>query len=197
MDTRFYKISILGFRFLRRIRKLIIKRGGGARAFKELNLLNFNLTPGLMAAIKTAGGPKDRKFFNPFVFIVRNLRTHFFLRKHTKFRKTRLIPGILFKRRRLRVIGRWFMKSVKAKNERRFRDCLMGAAVETINNEGPAIDIRNAFNEQVFASKVNIIVRKRRRTRGRRKLKTLTDLKIKRLERNEKRKKLIKQKTFR
>jgi ribosomal protein S7 len=149
------------YKFTRRLMKLTTKRGGRLRAFRNLQILLHSVK--LSRKQKILLRSKKRVRQNPVFTAVSNLKTYFFLRKFTKARKTIFLPGILAKRRRLRVAARWLALSVKKAPERRLYERFLAAINETARGAGLARQTRNAFNKSVGISKANLNTRRRHR----------------------------------
>jgi len=97
--------NVMTYKFLRRLRYLITKRGGKQRAFNSLLLVQYSLKPKAKALFQSNRFANNR-LRDPFFRVLKKLRVYFFIRKFTKNRKTLLLPGILRKRKRIRVIAR-------------------------------------------------------------------------------------------
>ena len=150
--------GIMAYKFLRRVSFLLTKRGGRLRAFKFLvllrNLTSVEMLPGsFMRHAEKARNTKDI-----FVRIMKNLKTYFFLRKFTKGRKTTLIPGILYKRKKIKVIARWFLASLRKKKlGRPLLEKLLENTRNVYYGQGASQELQMRFNLQVRDSKINII----------------------------------------
>jgi hypothetical protein len=93
--------DILVYKFLRRVLHLLTKRGGKHRAFQNLDLVLNAVRKSALQEFRSS-----QCTINPILKVILSLRTYFSLRKVTKRRKTLLIPGILPKEKRIRVIAR-------------------------------------------------------------------------------------------
>lgn len=165
---RVFRKNNLIFLLCRRLIKLLTKRGGRLRAYKNLQNTLYALKPtrrqvSLFRESSFRVGGKKAKIKSPILLALKKLRTYFFLRKFTKSRKTIFIPGILPKRRRIRVIARWLAAAASRGSERTLQDRLFGAITQASKGQGPAKHMQLAFNKSVKVNKVNLRANNRRR----------------------------------
>jgi ribosomal protein S7 len=95
--------------------------------------------------------------------LLKNLRPKFSIRKKMVGRRMILLPGILPKFKKLRVVARWLVRALYLKRERSLTREWLRLLQETVQNEGPSVKFKEQFEITVSHNLNNLRTGRRRR----------------------------------
>lgn len=152
---KYNNINKFAFKFVRKLTSVLTRRGYKAKLFRYLLNAIYGVKPSFNQQFDCPLQLPRRDFV--FFRVIKELKNHFFLRKHIKGRRTTYYPDILFPSKFFRLPLKWFTLGVKTLTQNKKLDEKIVELIYSLDSKGSlSKQLKLEFYKKVSESKINL-----------------------------------------